>query len=92
MQKKSEFPYHVSLQWGATSSRLQHFCGGAIINKRWILTAGHCVVSVLTFGKFVVKAGKYSLRSSDIIEQTAEVERSIVHESYVGYVKLNHSF
>ncbi|KAL2725896.1 transmembrane protease serine 9-like [Vespula maculifrons] len=84
--KKGEYPYHVSLQWGATVSRLQHFCGGAIINKNWILTAAHCVSSVPTFGKFVVKAGKYNLRSTETGEQTAIVEKSIVHESYMGGV------
>ncbi|XP_023406985.1 serine protease 55 [Loxodonta africana] len=32
-----EFPWLVSIQAGN-----QHFCGGAILNKWWILTAAHC--------------------------------------------------
>ncbi|KAL7305310.1 hypothetical protein TKK_0002441 [Trichogramma kaykai] len=32
------YPYQVSLQYGS-----QHICGGSIIDKEWILTAGHCV-------------------------------------------------
>ncbi|XP_016837475.1 chymotrypsin-2 [Nasonia vitripennis] len=33
-----KYPYMASLR-----SRGSHFCGGSIINKRWILTAAHCL-------------------------------------------------
>ncbi|KAL2717985.1 trypsin-1-like [Vespula squamosa] len=83
---KGEFPYQVSLQWGLSLANCRHFCGGSILNDRWILTAGHCILAVPSIGKFVVKAGKHNIRYSEIKEQTVEVSESFVHELYKGGV------
>ena len=84
---KGQFPHQVSLQWGMSPSNgLQHFCGGSIISETWVLTAGHCILAIPNFGTFVVKAGKHNIKQLEDTEQTIEVEESIVHEKYAGYV------
>jgi secreted trypsin-like serine protease len=70
-----EFPYQVSLQ-----IRSRHICGGAIIGRKWILTAAHCTID----NNIVVKAGKYNIKQSEDTEQIRLVENMFIHELYSG--------
>ena len=36
-----KYPYLVSLRINKDG---KHFCSGSILNERWVLTAGHCVL------------------------------------------------
>lgn len=84
--KPGQFPYLVSLQFGKPPLvRYQHFCGGAILNERWILTAADCldgVELVLPFGTLVVKAGKYEIDKVEAGEQMALVDVYYKHEKF----------
>lgn len=81
--KQGQYPWQVSLQWGWLLG-YSHFCGGSILSDRWVVTAGHCVLAVPDYGNFVVKAGKHDLKVVESTEQTVAVEKSFVHEKYVG--------
>ncbi|XP_029051286.1 trypsin-1-like [Osmia bicornis bicornis] len=75
-------PWQASLQWGHTSHT--HFCSGAIINERWVLTSAHCALMVPPYGDFVVKVGKHDLQIKERTEQTVFVEKSIIQRNYDG--------
>lgn len=66
---RGEFPFIVSLHdWGG------HFCGGSLIKKNWVLTAGHCVSNGSRPKVYIGLHDQRETRDAELFE-TAEVIR-----------------
>ncbi|CAK9824785.1 TRYP1 [Anthophora retusa] len=65
-------PYQVSLQISK-----QHFCGGSIIAKNWVLTAGHCATD--SPSRIRIRSGSTNVHSGGSVHQVQQV---IQHKNY----------
>jgi secreted trypsin-like serine protease len=74
-----EFPWQASMRRLATNS---HFCGGFIINERWILTAAHCMEGEIPAILSVVIGDHTRNDDSNTERRTLNVEQIIMHEDY----------
>ncbi|GLD65600.1 ovochymase-2 isoform X1 [Lates japonicus] len=80
-------PWLVSLRLKSS-----HFCGGAILTDRWIMTAAHCFASVSKefLSGVRVAVGEFDRRVDDAEEQVFRVKTVSVHEKYHHALPMSH--
>ncbi len=77
--KLSSFPWSVSLQFYVDSEPMGHLCGGAIISKRIILTAAHCLDLPDNY-RIEVHGGGNGKQSQ--LKKLAKIKKSFIHPKY----------
>jgi len=81
-----EFPWQASLRRKATNS---HFCGGFIINDRWIMTASHCASGETPAILSIVIGDHTRNDNNNAVRRTLDVERVIMHPDYNARTLVN---
>ncbi|XP_050692251.1 trypsin-1-like [Eriocheir sinensis] len=77
--RPGEFPWLVSIRTSGPSSG--HYCGGALIHKKFVLTAAHCVYRSQPKRVSVV-AGEHDLDAKNPQRQLLSVKEVIFHANF----------
>jgi len=80
-----EFPWQTSMRRKSTNS---HFCGGAIINDLWVITASHCMDGE-TPAILSVVIGDHTRNEANAVRQTLDVASIFMHPDYNSRTLVN---
>ncbi|XP_071566072.1 chymotrypsin-2-like [Temnothorax nylanderi] len=79
---EGRYPYQVSLKNSYTRT---HFCGGAIVSKRYIITAAHCLDGWYYPSNVIIDVGSNLLYS----QTTYTAKELIIHPNYNRTLAIN---
>lgn len=76
-----EWPWQVAIIFAGGDLYWDQFCGGSLIDARWVLTAAHCA-SITDASGIQVVAGIHNLVDPDPGYQVLDVAQILIHPNY----------
>ncbi len=70
------YPWMVSFAYYGQNGKLKSFCGGSLVDKKWVLTAAHCEIQSTD----VVIIGRHDLTQGN--GTVVNIRRFVPHEQY----------
>lgn len=82
--KPGEYPWMVSIHLqDRITKRFVHFCGGSILNERYIVTAAHCIKQHSVPSRYLIYTGLYEISKKSIEPaKMYEISELVVHKDY----------
>jgi len=79
----NEYPWMALLRL-KSQSQDRFFCGGSLVNSRWILTAQHCIFSAVNTRTLEIRLGEHQLNTIDetLIVKDFNVDQIVKAASY----------
>uniref|UniRef100_F7AUF7 Transmembrane serine protease 12 n=1 Tax=Monodelphis domestica TaxID=13616 RepID=F7AUF7_MONDO len=92
---KGSWPWIVSLQVMTFHNQSKHFCGGSLIEKRWVITAAHCLEKYRDPQMWRAVVGVNNLYQHPQTSKKIKIDTIIIHphfisEKYVNDIALFH--
>ena len=85
--KPAEFPWQMGFRWESRYSRTNLFCGGSLINKKWVVSAAHCFQSMKDPPyELKVVLGEFDVNNDDGNEVIIGAKQVEISESNPNYL------
>ncbi len=75
-------PWIARIWW---TSKRSHFCGGALINRYWVITGAHCITEYsVTKADIKIRLGDHDIYSTEENERLLGVQHIKVHNDFIA--------